>query len=110
MSKEHITIVGDGSTQADVEARVKQIKNLAANVRQLPSSCYFNCCVEAQRATGAAAADSLWPDLFSDSVAVALPLLITVAPTCLPHPCLPPQPPPACPFPLPCPFPAFPAD
>ncbi|KAI7844899.1 hypothetical protein COHA_001548 [Chlorella ohadii] len=30
VSKEHITIVGDGSTQADVEARVKQIKNLAA--------------------------------------------------------------------------------
>lgn len=33
MSKEHITIVGDGSTQADVEARVKQIKNLVAEVR-----------------------------------------------------------------------------
>ncbi len=32
MSKEHITIVGDGSTQADVEARVKQIKNLVAEV------------------------------------------------------------------------------
>lgn len=30
VSKEHITIVGDGSTQADVEARVKQIKNLAS--------------------------------------------------------------------------------
>ncbi|EFN51452.1 hypothetical protein CHLNCDRAFT_59809 [Chlorella variabilis] len=30
VSKEHITIVGDGSTQADVEARVKQIKNLVA--------------------------------------------------------------------------------
>lgn len=28
MSKEHITIVGDGRTQAEVEARVKQIKNL----------------------------------------------------------------------------------
>lgn len=33
VSKEHITIVGDGSTQADVEARVKQIKNLVAEVR-----------------------------------------------------------------------------
>lgn len=32
VSKEHITIVGDGSTQADVEARVKQIKNLVAEV------------------------------------------------------------------------------
>jgi hypothetical protein len=32
VSKEHITIVGDGSTQADVEARVKQIKNLASEV------------------------------------------------------------------------------
>ncbi|PSC70609.1 chaperonin 60B2 [Micractinium conductrix] len=31
VSKEHITIVGDGSTQADVEARVKQIKNLVAD-------------------------------------------------------------------------------
>jgi hypothetical protein len=105
VSKEHITIVGDGSTQADVEARVKQIKNLAANVRRLPSSCYFNCCVEAQRATGAAAADSLWPDMFSDSVAVALPLLITVAPTCLPHPCLPPHP--RLPAPSPCPAPSL---
>lgn len=28
VSKEHITIVGDGRTQAEVEARVKQIKNL----------------------------------------------------------------------------------
>eukprot|EP00890_Picochlorum_soloecismus_P003269 jgi/Picsp_1/3943/NSC_01455-R1_chaperonin 60b2 len=31
VSKESITIVGDGSTQQDVEARVKQIKNLVAN-------------------------------------------------------------------------------
>ena len=31
VSKEHITIVGDGSTQADVAARVRQIKNLAAD-------------------------------------------------------------------------------
>ena len=31
VSKEAITIVGDGSTQADVEARVKQIKNLLEN-------------------------------------------------------------------------------
>ena len=28
VSKEHITIVGDGRTQGEVEARVKQIKNL----------------------------------------------------------------------------------
>lgn len=38
VSKEHITIVGDGSTQADVEARVKQIKNLVAEVRHAGSS------------------------------------------------------------------------
>ena len=31
VSKESITIVGDGSTQADVEARVKQIRNLVEN-------------------------------------------------------------------------------
>lgn len=31
VSKEWITIVGDGTTQADVEARVKQIKNLVEN-------------------------------------------------------------------------------
>lgn len=31
VSKESITIVGDGSTQADVEARVKQIRNLLEN-------------------------------------------------------------------------------
>lgn len=30
VSKEHITIVGDGSTQAEVVARVKQIKNLVS--------------------------------------------------------------------------------
>lgn len=34
VSKESITIVGDGSSQADVEARVKQIKNLVANTEQ----------------------------------------------------------------------------
>ena len=34
VSKESITIVGDGSSQADVEARVKQIKNLCANTEQ----------------------------------------------------------------------------
>jgi hypothetical protein len=38
VSKEHITIVGDGSTQADVEARVKQIKNLVADV-SLAAAC-----------------------------------------------------------------------
>jgi len=31
VSKEWITIVGDGTTQADVEARVRQIKNLVEN-------------------------------------------------------------------------------
>ena len=41
MSKEHITIVGDGSTQADVEARVKQIKNLVAEVRGI--DCSLGC-------------------------------------------------------------------
>jgi len=30
ITKEHCTIVGDGNTQADVEARVRQIRNLAA--------------------------------------------------------------------------------
>lgn len=39
VSKEHITIVGDGSTQADVEARVKQIKNLVADVSAVAASC-----------------------------------------------------------------------
>eukprot|EP00889_Picochlorum_renovo_P001251 jgi/Picre1/28281/NNA_003687.t1 len=34
VSKESITIVGDGSSQADVEARVKQIKNIVANTEQ----------------------------------------------------------------------------
>eukprot|EP01025_Chloroclados_australasicus_P020852 TRINITY_DN2195_c0_g1_i1.p2 TRINITY_DN2195_c0_g1~~TRINITY_DN2195_c0_g1_i1.p2 ORF type:complete len:584 (-),score=115.23 TRINITY_DN2195_c0_g1_i1:401-2152(-) len=34
VSKETCTIVGDGSTQEDVEARVKQIKNLLANTEQ----------------------------------------------------------------------------
>ena len=28
VSKEHITIVGDGSTQAEVEARVKQVRRM----------------------------------------------------------------------------------
>ncbi len=43
VSKEHITIVGDGSTQADVEARVKQIKNLVAEVRFAQLSAHVNC-------------------------------------------------------------------
>ena len=34
VNKEAITIVGDGSTQEDIEARVKQIKNLVANTDQ----------------------------------------------------------------------------
>lgn len=34
VSKEAITIVGDGSTQPDVEARVKQIKTLVSNTEQ----------------------------------------------------------------------------
>jgi chaperonin GroEL len=34
VSKEHCTIVGDGSTQDSVSARVKQIKNLAAETEQ----------------------------------------------------------------------------
>jgi chaperonin GroEL len=34
ISKEHSTIVGDGRTQREVEARVKQIRNLAAETEQ----------------------------------------------------------------------------
>jgi hypothetical protein len=34
IGKEFCTIVGDGSTQADVTARVKQIRNLAENTEQ----------------------------------------------------------------------------
>jgi chaperonin GroEL len=34
IGKEACTIVGDGSTQAEVEARVKQIRNLAAATEQ----------------------------------------------------------------------------
>eukprot|EP00803_Ostreobium_quekettii_P000069 evm.model.scf_521.1 EVM.evm.TU.scf_521.1 scf_521:3481-8894(-) len=34
VSKEHTTIVGDGSTQANVDARVKQIKTLLQNTEQ----------------------------------------------------------------------------
>lgn len=50
MSKEHITIVGDGSTQADVEARVKQIKNLVAEVSH--SGCSSQCCQLVQGSVG----------------------------------------------------------
>ena len=34
ISKEHCTIVGDGSSEADVKSRVKQIKNLVAETEQ----------------------------------------------------------------------------
>lgn len=34
ISKESITVVGDGTTQSDVEARVKQIRNLLDNTEQ----------------------------------------------------------------------------
>jgi hypothetical protein len=35
ITKESCTIVGDGSTAQDVEARVKQIRNLAAETEQV---------------------------------------------------------------------------
>jgi hypothetical protein len=35
ITKEACTIVGDGSTAQDVEARVKQIRNLAADTEQV---------------------------------------------------------------------------
>lgn len=34
VSKENCTIVGDGSTQAEIDARVQQIKNILANTEQ----------------------------------------------------------------------------
>lgn len=34
VNKENCTIVGDGSTQAEVDARVKQIKSLMENTEQ----------------------------------------------------------------------------
>ena len=34
ITKESCTIVGDGSTQGDVEARVRQIKNVLQNTEQ----------------------------------------------------------------------------
>jgi chaperonin GroEL len=41
ISKEACTIVGDGSTQGDVDTRVRQIRNLVEQVRHMDMARFF---------------------------------------------------------------------